>query len=78
MSNVGVSNVDRSPNGVRYAITRNDDSRIRVGYVEITGSLINVRDAFDEPVMVGSAKYHALVNAVNHYREWAERHNCNV
>lgn len=73
MADVGVSNVNHSTYGTRYTLTRNDDSRVPVGYVEMTGSLMNVRDAFNEPVSVGSTHYHALVNAVNKYRAWAER-----
>jgi hypothetical protein len=72
--NIGVSNVDRSANGTRYVITRNSDSRIRVGYVEVTGQLWNVRDALNEPVGVGSAKYELLRAAVKAYQSWAERH----
>jgi hypothetical protein len=69
---VGVSNVNRSPNGARFTITRDSDSRIPVGYVEVTGNLLNVRDAFNEPVRVGSTRYVLLCNAVKAYRAWAE------
>ena len=72
--NIGVSNVNRSSSGVRYTITRDSDSRIRVGYVEITGTLWNVRDALNEPVRVGSIKYEFLCAAVKAYQKRAEGH----
>lgn len=71
--NIGVSNVDRSPNGARYTITLDSDSRIPVGYVEVTGTLWNVRDALDEPVRVDSTAYALLCAAVKAYQSWAER-----
>ncbi len=70
MLTIGVSNVSRSSYGERYILTRNNDSRIVVGYVEVTGSLYNVRSAFDEPVEVGSPKYNEMVAAVKHFQEW--------
>jgi hypothetical protein len=71
---IGVSNVSRSANGTRYTITSDSDPRVRVGYVEITGSLWNVRDAHDEPVPVGSTQDALLRAAVKAYQSWAERH----
>lgn len=71
---IGVSNVNRSAIGSRYTITRNSDSRIAVGYVEITGDLWNVRDALNEPVRVGSTQYALMRAAVKAYQSWAERH----
>ena len=70
---IGVSNVNRSNNGVRYTITRNDDSRIVVGYVEMVNSIWNIRDAYDEPIRVGSAKYLEMQIAVTKYQEWTEK-----
>ena len=71
---IGVANVNRSPNGTRYTLTRDDDSRIVVGYVEVVGALYNVRTALDEPVPVGSPRYNSSVKAVRSYLNWAERH----
>jgi len=71
--NIGVSSVNRSANGTRYTITRDSDTRIRVGAVEVTGQVWNVRDALDEPVTVGSPKYHLMIAAVKAYQSWAER-----
>jgi len=73
---IGVSNVNRSNGGVRYTITRNDDSRIAVGYVEMVNSFWNIRDACDEPIKVGSAKYLEMQMAVTKYQEWAEKYQC--
>lgn len=74
MPNMGVANINRSPNGERYTITDND-SRV-VGYVETTGTLTNVRNRFDEPERVGSPRYEALLNAVKHYQAWAGDTKC--
>lgn len=70
---IGVSNISRSNNGSRYTLTRNDDSRIVVGHVEITGNIWNMRDSFDEPITVGSPRYNEFRTAVQHYLEWAEK-----
>lgn len=69
---IGVANVKRQAYGTRYTLTRDNDSRIVVGYVEVTGVLTNVRNCFNEPVPVGSAKYDAMTAAVKRYASWAE------
>lgn len=71
MLNLGVANVDRSANGVRYTITRDADNGI-TGYVEVTNGVNNVRNYYDEPVTVGSPKYDNMMNAVRRYQAWAE------
>lgn len=71
MHDIGVANVQRSPNGERYTITRNADNGI-VGYVEITNGVKNVRGYHDEPITVGSPTYKQMVAAVKRYQSWAE------
>ena len=73
-NSLGVSNVDRSANGTRYTLTYDDvsDGYFKAGYVEVTGTLSNVRDQFDEPVRVGSVQYDRMMAAVKDYQNWAD------
>jgi hypothetical protein len=73
MIDIGVALVDRGENGTRYTLTRDSDGGI-TGYVEVTGALYNVRNYYDEPIMVGSPKYQNMVGAVRSFIKWEERH----
>lgn len=70
---IGVSGVSRSPNGNRYAITKDSDPRVAVGYVEEVGAVMAARDWHDEPVLVGSKRHAAMIAAVKAYKAWAEK-----
>jgi hypothetical protein len=79
MLSCGVANYERSANGTHYILTSTRDSRFKAGTVEVTtlkgNTLYSVRDAFDNPVSVGSTRYHEMIAAVKQYEEWAKRHS---
>lgn len=71
-SAIGVSNVDRTPTGTRYLITRNSDSRIAVGSVTIAEETETVRNSLNQPVSQDVETQ--MRAAVFEYLTWAERH----